>query len=75
MNQHFRWTYEEAWKFLLPNPQRYKCLMVLDKETYLFEQVSDVKEICWRENQSEEIIPIQSKQGRQIILIIRRYNL
>jgi len=64
MNQHFRWTYEEAWKFLLPNPQRYKCLMVLDKETYLFEQVPDVKEICWRENQSEEIITNSIQAGK-----------
>ena len=62
-NQYFRWTFEEAWKFLMPNPQRYKCLMVLDSETYLFEQVPVVKEICWRESQSEEIITNSIKVG------------
>jgi len=55
-NQYLRWTYEEAWKFLLPDPQRYKCIMVLDSETYMFEQIPVVKEICWKKSQSEEII-------------------
>ena len=36
MNQYFRWTFEETWKFLMPNPQRYKCLMVLDGYYFLF---------------------------------------
>jgi hypothetical protein len=66
-NPYFRWTFEEAWKFLVPIPQRYKCKMVLNEETYIFEQVP-VKEICWRRSQSEEILinSIQSGQNKFI---------
>jgi hypothetical protein len=66
-NQYFRWTFEEAWKFLVPIPQKYKCKMVLNEETYIFEQVP-VKEICWRRSQSEEILinSIQSGQNKFI---------
>lgn len=63
-NQSFRWTFEEAWKFLVPIPQRYKCKMVLNAETYLFEQVP-VKEICWRRSQSEEIITNSIQPGQK----------
>ena len=55
-SQYFRWTFNETWKFLIPYPPTYKCLMVLDEETYLFEQIAVVKDICWRENQSTEIL-------------------
>jgi hypothetical protein len=37
-NQYFRWTYEETWEFLLPNPPKYKCVFVNDKDTYLFDR-------------------------------------
>lgn len=56
MNQYFRWTYEETWEFLLPNPPRYKCVFVNDKDTYLFEFLPDIKESCWKKNKSGEII-------------------
>jgi hypothetical protein len=56
MNQYFRWTYEETWKFLLPNPKLYNCLMVLDPDTYLFKPVPEIIKSCWRTNLSGEII-------------------
>jgi hypothetical protein len=55
-NQYFRWTYEETWEFLLPNPPRYKCVFVNDQDTYLFEFLTDIKENCWKKNKSGEII-------------------
>lgn len=55
-NQYFRWTYEETWEFLLPNVPKYKCVFVNDKETYLFEFLSDTIENCWKMNKSGEII-------------------
>jgi hypothetical protein len=55
-NQYFRWTFEEVWKFKIPCPQRYICKMVLDKETYIFEQIDSVREYCWKRNLSEDLI-------------------
>lgn len=56
LNQFFRWSFEESWKFILPNPQEYQCLMVLDKETYIFKPVTEIKNICWKYNVSQDII-------------------
>ena len=64
INQYFRWTFEETWKFFMPDPQRYKCLMVLDSQTYLFEQVSDVQEICWKSSLSQGIMTNSILSGR-----------
>ena len=55
-NQYFRWTFEEVWKFKIPCPQRYKCIMVLDSATYIFQQIDSVKEYCWKKNLSEDLI-------------------
>jgi hypothetical protein len=55
-NQYFRWTFEEVWKFKIPCPQRYICKMVLDSETYIFEQIDSVREYCWKKNLSEDLI-------------------
>jgi Domain of unknown function (DUF4249) len=64
LNKYFRWTFEETWKFIIPNPVRYKCLMVLDPETYLFEQVPDVQEFCWKNSLSQEIMTNSITSGR-----------
>jgi hypothetical protein len=56
INQYFRWTFEEDWKFLIPCPKRYNCLMVLDQETYIIEEVPVVKDICWKKSLSDKII-------------------
>jgi hypothetical protein len=55
-NQYFRWTFEEVWKFKMPCPQRYKCIMVLDSATYIFQEIDSVKEYCWKKNLSEDLI-------------------
>lgn len=55
MNQYFRWTFEEAWKFIMPCPQRYTCTILKDTIFY-FEEVPVVKDVCWKKNRSGEII-------------------
>ncbi len=64
INDYFRWTFEETWKFPMPNPLRYKCKMILNSETYLFEQVSDVQEFCWKNSLSQEIMTNSIVSGR-----------
>jgi hypothetical protein len=51
MNRYFRWSYEEVWKFILPNPQRY---IYINDST--FQEVPVVKDVCWRKNYSGEIV-------------------
>lgn len=55
MNKYFRWTYDEAWKFLLPSPQRYTCTIINDT-SLSFEEVPVVKETCWKINKSGDIL-------------------
>jgi hypothetical protein len=51
LNRYFRWSFEEVWKFILPNPQRY---IYINDST--FQQVPVVKDVCWKRNFSGEIV-------------------
>ena len=55
MNKFFRWTFEETWKFFLDNPPRYQCT-ILDDTDLFFEEVPVVKETCWKNNKSGNIV-------------------
>jgi Domain of unknown function (DUF4249) len=55
MNQFFRWTFEETWKFFLDSPPRYQCIIIGDT-ALSFEEVPVVKETCWKNNKSGEIV-------------------
>jgi hypothetical protein len=55
MNQYFRWTFEEVWKFALPFPQQYIYHYIKDT-TYSFESVPVPESVCWKRNKSGEII-------------------
>jgi hypothetical protein len=55
MNQYFRWTFEEVWKFILPGAQQYKYTFINDT-TFLFESVPFLNNVCWKRNQSGDII-------------------
>jgi hypothetical protein len=55
MNNYFRWTFEEVWKFLMPSPQRYTC-NVIDDTALEFNEVPVVKETCWKISNSGNIL-------------------
>ena len=55
MNQYFRWTFEEMWKFILIGAQRYNYVDINDT-TFSFESLPDVKDVCYKKNQSGDII-------------------
>jgi Domain of unknown function (DUF4249) len=55
MNQYFRWTFEEVWKIIMPGSQKYTYAKINDT-TFTFRTVSGGKDVCWKKNQSTEII-------------------
>ncbi len=61
MNQYFRWTFEEVWKIIMPNPQRYTFKSINDT-TFQFKSVP-VKDVCWKKNLSTDIITSSISSG------------
>jgi hypothetical protein len=55
MNQFFRWTFEEVWKFRISYPQQYIYSIVNDT-TFNFEPEPVLQTVCWKKNQSGDII-------------------
>jgi hypothetical protein len=55
LNQYFRWTFEEVWKTIMTNPQKYTYTRINDT-TFRFESVPVIKDVCWKNNRSTEII-------------------
>jgi hypothetical protein len=55
MNQYFRWTFEEVWKTIMTNPQKYTYTRINDT-TFRFESVPVIKDVCWKNSHSTEII-------------------
>ena len=46
-----RWSFEETWKFRIPNPKRFDFI---DEKTIV--PVSELKQVCWKSSVSDEII-------------------
>jgi hypothetical protein len=62
MNQYFRWTYEEVWKIIMESPHRYEYVKINDT-TFTFRSVPFLKDECWKNNQSVEIITNSIQPG------------
>lgn len=64
-NLFYRWTYEETWKFRVPNPKLYDYKMVPYKPNApLITPVTDIKEFCWKNNKSDEILIRSISEGQ-----------
>ena len=55
-NQYFRWSYDETWKFKVQYPKKYDYKKGSDPDSPIFIPVDDVKEFCWKNRKSTEIL-------------------
>jgi hypothetical protein len=55
-NQYYRWAYEETWKFRVPYPKKFNYIKGADPNFPGFVAVDDVKEFCWNDRESDEIL-------------------
>jgi hypothetical protein len=57
--KYFRWTYDEWWKFSVPNPKKYNYV-----DQYNIPEVDTIKQVCYAHNGSNDII-IHSSESSQ----------
>jgi len=55
-NQFLRWSYEETWKYKVPYPKKFTYVKGADPDIPGFVPVSNVKEVCWNNRRSDEIL-------------------
>ena len=67
MNQYFRWSYEEVWKFIVPNAQQNNYIFINDT-TFSFPGVPFIKNVCYRKNLSGDIITSSNLSGETNII-------
>jgi hypothetical protein len=65
-NKFFRWSYNEWWKIVVPEPKKYNYL---NDSTFI--PVNPIKQICWGNRKSDEII-ILSTESAQTGLIDKK---
>jgi hypothetical protein len=63
-NQYYRWSYEETWKFKVPFPKRYNYLKGANADFPNFVPITGVKEFCWNDRQSDEILVRSINNGQ-----------
>jgi hypothetical protein len=63
-NQYYRWVYEETWKFKVPSPKKFNYIKTDDPDNPIFMPITDVKEFCWKNGQSDEIIIRSISEGQ-----------
>lgn len=54
--QYYRWAFKETWKFKVPNPKKYSYVYGEDQNSPELIPVTDVKEYCWKNASSTNII-------------------
>jgi len=63
IDQFYRWTYEETWKFKVPNPKTFNYIKTADPDNPMILPVSVVKDICWKDRKSDEILIKSSSEA------------
>ena len=62
-NKNYRWEFEEIWKFRIPDPKRFNYI----NDTTIL-PVDNVKEFCWRQQKSSEILIHSISTGQTNII-------
>jgi hypothetical protein len=55
MNKYFRWTFEEAWKTIMPGAPMYTYTRINDT-TFTFRTVTTGSDVCWKQNRISGLI-------------------
>jgi hypothetical protein len=56
-NNYYRWTFDETWKFKIPDPKKFDYVKNPgNPDLPFFIPLQDVKEVCWNHGQSDEIL-------------------
>lgn len=63
-NQYYRWEYEETWKFKAPNPKKFNYIKGSYPDSPVIVPVEDVKEFCWKNSLSDEIMIRSVTEGQ-----------
>jgi hypothetical protein len=63
-NMYYRWAFDETWKFKVPFPKRYDYIKTPGQpNSPIFRPVKDVKEFCWKNNRSGEVLIRSINEG------------
>ena len=63
-NQYLRWDFEEVWKFKVPYPKKFNYILNPDNpDAPFFSKITDVKEFCWKDRKSDEILVYSDYSG------------
>lgn len=58
-DQYYRWTFDETWKFKVPNPKKFDFDMEDSSIT-----TAQIKEYCWKNKSSDNILVFSSGLGQ-----------
>jgi len=63
-NRFYRWDFEETWKFRVSNPKKYDYIKGVKPDYPVIVPVADIKEFCWKNDSSDEIIIQSISEGQ-----------
>lgn len=63
-DKYYRWTFEETWKFKVPNPKLFDYIKGYSPDDPLITPVADIKEFCWKQSKSDEILIRTISEGQ-----------
>jgi hypothetical protein len=64
-NQYYHWTYDETWKFKVPNPKLFDYIKGYSPDDPIFSPITDIKEFCWKKRKSDEILIRTISEGQE----------
>ncbi|MEI6048191.1 MAG: DUF4249 domain-containing protein [Bacteroidota bacterium] len=64
INRYYRWTYDETWKIEVPTPKNFNYVKGPNPNDPIFVAVADVKDVCWKKRQSDEILIRSVNEGQ-----------